>query len=154
MPNTNAAANVGSAHIFDLWLSQWRLAILDSNSAQPILASVLNAMLARPGEDPFWQYLQEFFGSPDHASRSFSTEDIKEDLDVTKNPDLRRHLIEHAKLLPPRQAKRLLEHLSCSYSLHGEDAAFWRIVKKALDHDWDSDNDGTQQPERAPHPTI
>jgi hypothetical protein len=135
MPNANSAANTGSAHIFDLWLSQWRLAILDSNSAQPILISVLNAMLARPGEDAFWQYLQEFFGSPDHASGGFSAKDIKEALDVTKNPDLRRHLIEHSKLLPPRQAKRLLEHLSRSYSLHGEDAAFWRIVEKALEQD-------------------
>lgn len=150
MPNATSAANTESSHIFDLWLSQWRLAILDSNSAQPILSAVLNSMLARSGEDAFWECLQEFFEMPDHESSGSSVQDPKASMDLSsaKKPDLRHHLVERATLLPPRQVKRLLEHLGSAYSLNGEDAAFWHIVEKALNHP------EMQHPEHTPHRTI
>ena len=147
MPNTNAAANTGAGQIFDLWLSQWRLAILDSNSARPILAAVLSAMLARSGEEAFWECLQEFLEAQKHASAGSSAEEMKESADL-KTSDVRRWLVECVMQLPARQAKRLLEHLSNSYSLHGEDETFWRIVEKALNHA------GIQPQGHTPHRTI
>ena len=133
MPNAYLSANAESSQVFDLWLSQWRLAILDSNSARPILSAVLSSMLAQSGENAFWEYLQEFLAAQKHVSAGLFVADREVDPDL-KNPDLRRWLVECVTQLPASQAKRLLEHLGSSYSLHGEDAMFWRIVEKALNH--------------------
>ncbi len=146
MPNANSAS-AESSQIFDLWLSQWRLAILDGNSAQPILSAVLSSMLARSGEDAFWEYLQEFLAAQKRVSNGSFAEEREADTDL-KSPDIRRWLVECVMQLPARQAKCLLEHLGSSYSLHGEDADFWYIVEKALKHA------GIERLERVPQRII
>jgi hypothetical protein len=110
-------------HIFLMWLSQWKLTALDRASAESILAFVLDSMGVQPDHDAFWLYLQQFF-DPSIDGTAF-----------VADPEMKHRLVDGARLLPPRQAKRLLEHLSGSYSLSGEDVAFWRIVEKALEYD-------------------
>lgn len=151
MPDASQV-NPESSHIFDLWFSQWRLAILDCNSAQSILSAVLNAMSARPKEDTFWECLREFLEAQDPVSAISPMEDpkVRLEMDMAKTPDMRRQLTERAALLPSRLTKRLLEHLASSYALHGDDKAFWHTVKKTLDLDRNS----IPQPERASYPTI
>ena len=149
----SSAVHTESSHIFSLWLSQWRLSILDCESARPVLASVLDSMLTESGQHTFWQHLEQFFSSEENrsvidsaASDSLNPDSLNLDLlnhdspneDVSaalghlENPDLSRQLAERARQLPPRGAKCLLEHLSRSYSLEGENVVFWRIVAKAI----------------------
>jgi hypothetical protein len=122
MADTNPSESSAVPQIFLMWLSQWKLTALDCASAESILALVLNSMRAKPDHDAFWLYLKQFFDP--------SIDDM-----YGANPEMSHRLLDGARLLPPRQAKRLLAHLSGSYSLNGEDVAFWRIVEKALEYD-------------------
>ena len=139
----SSAVHTESSHIFSLWLSQWRLSILDCESAKPVLASVLDSMLTESGQHTFWQHLEQFFSSEENRSVIHSAafdllnldspnKDVSAALGHLENPDLSRQLAERARQLPPRGAKCLLEHLSRSYSLEGENVVFWRIVAKAI----------------------
>jgi hypothetical protein len=144
----SSAVHTESSHIFSLWLSQWRLSILDCESARPVLASVLDSMLTESGQHVFWQHLEQFFSSEENRSKIDSAasdssnlnpqdldspnEDVSAALGHLENPDLSCQLAERARQLPPRGAKCLLEHLSRSYSLEGENVVFWRIVAKAI----------------------
>jgi hypothetical protein len=145
-------------HIFSLWLSQWRLSILDCESAKPVLASVLDSMLAESKQHVFWQHLEQFFSSEENCSgidsavfdspnidspnidsqnlastnKDSTNKDVSAALGHLENPDLNRQLSERAQQLSPRGAKCLLEYLSQSYSLEEENIAFWRIVAKAI----------------------
>jgi hypothetical protein len=154
----SSAVHTEPGHIFSLWLSQWRLSILDCESARPVLASVLDSMLTESGQYTFWQHLEQFFSSEENRSEIDSAafdslnpdslnldllnhdspnpdspnEDVSAALGHLENPDLSRQLAERARQLPPRGAKCLLEHLSRRYSLEGENVVFWRIVAKAI----------------------
>jgi hypothetical protein len=132
MANASASEGSEACPIFLMWLSQWKLTALDCGSAESILALVLNSMRAKPGHDAFWQYLKLFLDP--------STDDTA----CGADSEMTQRLLDRATLLPQRQAKRLLEHLSGSYTLSGEDIAFWRIVEKALEYD------ATQHPEHRP----
>ena len=113
-----------NCHIFGLWLSQWRLAILDWASAKLLLVSILNSMRGTPhDEEAFWLHLQEFFNLCDQ-NNGVSRQ-------AEENPNVHERLIMRVNLLAPQEAKRLLQHLSCSSSLN-EDSVFWDVVWKAL----------------------
>jgi hypothetical protein len=131
MADTNPSESSAAPQIFQMWLSQWKLTALDCSSAESILAFVLDSMRAQPDHDAFWLYLKQFLGP--------SVDDM-----CGANPERTHRLIDGARLLPPRQAKRLLEHLSGSYSLSAKDDAFWSIVEKALEYD------AAQAPEHRP----
>jgi hypothetical protein len=122
MADTNPSESSAAPQIFLMWLSQWKLTALHCASAESILAFILDSMRAKPDHDAFWLYLKQFF-------------DPSIDDTCGANPEMSHRLLDGARLLPPRQAKRLLEHLSGSYSLSVEDDAFWRIVEKALEYD-------------------
>jgi len=149
----SSAVHTESGHIFSLWLSQWRLSILDCESAKPVLASVLDSMLKESNQHVFWQHLEQFFSSEENCSGIDSpnldlqdrdtqdfdpknldsrNKDVNAAMGHLENPDLNRQLAERGQQLPPRGAKCLLEHLSRSYSLEGENVVFWRIVAKAI----------------------
>lgn len=159
----SSAVHTEPCHIFSLWLSQWKLSILDCESAKPVLASVLDSMRMESNQHVFWQHLEQFFSSEenrsmvdlaaldlpnvgslnidpqDRDSQNFDlpsndslNKEVSAALGHSENPDLNRQLAERAQQLPPRGAKCLLEHLSRSYSLEGENVVFWRIVAKAI----------------------
>jgi hypothetical protein len=135
------AEHTEPSHIFSLWLSQWRLSILDCDSAKPVLASVLDSMLTESGQSLFWQYLEQFFNSEANRSVCDSSnavsprEDVSAALGQLANPDIYRQLVERAQQLPSQGAKCLLEHLSRNCSLERENIAFWRIVERAIQPD-------------------
>jgi hypothetical protein len=123
--------------VFNLWLNQWRLSILDSESATPVLAFVIDSMLAQSGQQQFWQHLEQFLsieakGSLVHSAAVDSSIATMDALEGVKDPDSRRQLAKRAGQLPPQEAKYLLEYLSRSHSLQSGNATFWRIVEQAI----------------------
>lgn len=133
----SSIAHTEDSPIFNLWLSQWRLSTLDSESAMPVLTVVIKSMLAESGQWRFWQHVEQFLSieadgliiesSPDALSIADTGM-----LEGSKDQDSRRQLAERAERLQPPGAKCLLEYLSRSYSLEGENASFWQIVANAI----------------------
>lgn len=113
----------GNCHIFGLWLSQWRMAVLDCDSAKSLLLSILDSMRAIPDQDEFWAQLQRFFDS-----RNQRNEDVDES---DSTVDLHDQLRLHASLLTSYEAKLLLEDLSRGSSLN-EDRTFWQTVETMI----------------------
>jgi hypothetical protein len=127
MPNANSADRPELSLIFDLWFSQWRLAVLHDDSMRSILALILNAMIAKSRQDPFWQCVQQFFES--------STVNIRGGDKYKKDSGTVTCLMERAMSLPPHQARYLLKHLSNNYSISGEGSEFWSVVVEALKYE-------------------
>lgn len=113
----------GNCHIFDLWLSQWRMAILDCESAKFLLLSILDSMHAMSGQDEFWAQLRRFFDSRNQSNRDVDESD--------STADLHDRLRLQASLLTSHEAKLLLEDLSRSSSLN-EDRAFWQTAETMI----------------------
>ena len=139
-----SAVHTESSHVFNLWLSQWRLSILGCDSAKPVLAFVLDSMLTESNQCIFWRHLEQFFGAegnravPDSTAFNspnfnfLSKEDVSAALERLEKPVLQHQLAMQAVQLPSQGAKCLLEHLSQSYSLEEESIVFWRIVESAI----------------------
>ena len=121
MVNVSTAEGNENCHIFPLWMSQWKLATVDYSAAQFILEFVLDSINTIAEHAALRQALESFFEIPDTST----------------GPEKNRHMVDdllrEAKLLSSREAKRLLDHLRCSYSLSGDDLTFWRIVRKAFE---------------------
>ncbi len=120
--------------VFNLWLNQWRLSILDSESAAHVLTLVIDSMLVESGQQQFWQHLEQFLsieakGSLVHSAAVDSSIATMDALEGAKDPDSRRQLAERAGQLQPQGAKCLL---SRSHSLESGNATFWRIVEQAI----------------------
>jgi hypothetical protein len=118
MVNVSVAEGNEICHIFPLWMSQWKLATVDYSAARSILKFVLDSISTTAQLEVLHHALETFFELPDASAGAEKKMDA---------------LIREAMLLSSHEAKRLLDHLRCSYSLSGEDIAFWRIVNKAFE---------------------
>jgi hypothetical protein len=112
--------------VFQLWIIQWRMGILDPREAAFVLRLVLHDLRTKRADDPFWKFLRQFL-TPSVADTETS---LPEDAVEVER------LLHCAWFLQPRQAKLLLEHLSQCYALNGDDLQFWRAVSEAIElHD-------------------
>lgn len=116
MANVSAVTSNESLPIFEMWLSQWRLATLDCDPAKPVLAFVLDAMRTRPGHNDFLAISGTILQSS-HEGNRFAGTPILDTAEI-------------ARLA--RQVKLLLKHMGRNYSLNGEDLVFWQLVEQAL----------------------
>jgi len=109
--------------VFDLWITEWRLGILDPRQAASVLKVVLRDFGAKGADDSFWKLLRQFL-EPSEADMATSLpEDASE----------RARLLDCACSLYPQRAKLLLEHLGRFYAFDGDDLQFWGAVSEAIE---------------------
>src|SRR5258708_32573238 len=106
MQNLEPAALSASSSVFQLWITQWRLGILDPREASFVLRMVLRDLSAKRVDDPFWRFLRQFLAPPAaDAGASLPKDSIAAE-----------QLLLSALSLQPQQAKSLLEYLSQCYA--------------------------------------
>src|SRR5258708_9496026 len=125
MHDVESSALSAPSPVFQLWIIQWRMGILDPREATFVLRLVLHDLRTKRADDPFWKFLQQFL-TPSATDGTPLPEDAGET----------ERLLHCAWSLQPRQAKLLLEHLSQCYALNGDDLQFWTTVSEAIElHD-------------------
>ncbi len=114
-------ASPPSSSLFQLWITQWQLGILDPKEAPLVLKKILAGLRTRKVDDPFWGFLAQFFASPAGSETS-----------LTRNADGAEGLLERARSLQLQEAKSLLEYLGRCYAFDGDDLQFWKTVHAAI----------------------
>jgi hypothetical protein len=114
-----------SSPTFGAWVTQWRLSILGLNSVKPVLACILDwARSSSSQHQEVGRLLAQFFLSLENSSSAPSS--------PLKCAEVSQ-LLARAGNLPASQAKRLLEHLSRSYTFEDSGRPFWMIAAHALE---------------------
>jgi hypothetical protein len=117
------SSSVAPSSVFQLWITQWRLGILDPLQSTFVLRSVLSTLRTKRPDDPFWTFLQEFFApSVADSPATLPTDGVEVE-----------HLLHYAYSLQPQQAKSLLEYLSQHHAFNGDNLEFWRAVQEAIE---------------------
>jgi len=114
-------ASPPSSSLFQLWITQWQVGILDPREATLVLKTVLVDLRARKMNDPFWKFLAQFFASSAGPGTSFPRDGVEPE-----------RLLERARSLHPQEAKLLLEYLGRCYAFDGEDLQFWAVAREAI----------------------
>jgi len=109
--------------VFDLWITEWRLGILDQRQAASVLKLVLRDLGAKGADDPFWKFLRQFLEPSDADIETRAPEGVSETA----------RLLDCACSLYPQRAKLLLEHLGRFYAFDGDDLQFWGAVSEAIE---------------------
>jgi len=109
--------------VFDLWITEWQLGILDPRQAASVLKVVLCDFGAKGADDSFWKLLRQCLKPFDADIATSLPEGASE----------RARLLDCACSLGPQQAKLLLEHLIRCYSFNGDDLQFWRAASAAIE---------------------
>lgn len=120
MQNLECAASPPSS-LFQLWITQWQLGILDPRDATFVLKTVLVDLRTREGDDPFWKFLAQFFASPVNPGTSFPVGGAEPE-----------QLLQRAETLQSQQAKLLLEYLGRCYAFRGDDLQFWTMIRETI----------------------
>ncbi len=121
MQNLEPASSTSSS-LFQLWITQWQLGILDPREASPVLKTVLVDLSTREVGGSLWECLTQFFASPAESGTSFLQDGVEPE-----------QLMLRAWSLQPQQAKVLLEYLGRCYAFDGDDLQFWKALRKAMD---------------------
>ena len=122
LQNLESSASSASSSVFQLWITQWQLGILDPREATFVLKTVLVGLRSRKVDAHFWKFLRQFFASPKDAGTSFLIDEAESE-----------QLIQRACSLPSLQAKLLLEYLGRRYAFDGDDLQFWMAVRAAME---------------------
>lgn len=104
---------------FQVWISQWQLAALDTEGCMFVLRFLLRSFSARRPEDKFWRFLAQFLFDDKE-----STADGQE---LCSSKDL----LGHAGSLNPDHARALVAYLGECYA-EDNDRLFWGTVSEAI----------------------
>ena len=104
---------------FQVWMSQWQLAALDTEGCMFVLRFLLRSFSARRPEDRFWKFLAQFL--------------FEDEESIATGQQLwsSRDLLGHAGSLSPGHARALVAYLGECYA-EDNDRLFWGTVSEAI----------------------
>lgn len=104
---------------FQVWMSQWQLAALDTEGCMFVLRFLLRSFSARRPEDRFWKFLAQFL--------------FEDEESIATGQQLwsSRDLLGHAGSLSPDHARALVAYLGECYA-EDNDRLFWGTVSEAI----------------------
>jgi predicted secreted protein len=107
--------------VFASWLTQWKMAVLSSDSAQDVMANLLDAHASCRSDHSFWIAVTNYLCHQDLVSTPpmFPAGSIPE-------------LQQQVRQLKPAAARKLLMHLAAIHQLSPEDSEFWRLAMEAV----------------------
>lgn len=116
----NAQSGLHS-NAFQVWMSQWQLAAMDTEGCMFVLRFLLRSFSARRPEDKFWRFLAQFlFAEDDQETTAYD-----EHLCTSKD------LLGYAGSLKPDHARALVAYLGECYA-DERDRLFWGTVSEAI----------------------
>lgn len=123
--NQIPAIETGS-HVFQSWLTQWKITVASDSCARHVLAELVYSHSECHAQHPFWTSVADYLTGEGHRAQA----EVDSPQNTSTAPGALARQIDE---LDASSAKRLLQFLATTQGLRLERTQFWQMASDAMD---------------------